>query len=267
MAQTGYMRMVDHMENGLVLGDEFREGNVVPASELESPQILHQPTPRRAPHRLPAGANPTILRHCQQPPPGVSVNVAQRRLIIRADAVAIAISVLLCLLFWPVPVLQAQSLDLKQSHIRFTGKQMGVPAEGTFKRFKAQIVFNPAKPETSQARIDIDLTSVYTDNADAMIELARRSWFDMAQFPTASFVSTAVKSLGKDRLEISGKLSIKGQTRPLKATVSVTRAGSSQGFEGGFTLLRSQFGIGTGLWADPSVVADEVQVRFKLLQK
>ena len=161
----------------------------------------------------------------------------------------------------------AQELDLKHSHIRFVGKQMGSPAGGEFKRFKADIGFDPSKPAASSARIDIDLTSVYTDNADAMIELKRRSWFDMAQFPTASFVSTTVKALDKDHLEISGKLSIKGQTRPTKALVRVTRSGHRYTFKGTFTLLRSQFSIGTGLWADPSVVADEVQVNFQLLQK
>jgi len=35
-------------------------------------------------------------------------------------------------------------------------------------------------------------------------------------------------------------------------------------FDGGFTLLRLQFGIGEGPWSDTETVANEVQVRFKL---
>jgi polyisoprenoid-binding protein YceI len=37
--------------------------------------------------------------------------------------------------------------------------------------------------------------------------------------------------------------------------------------DGAFTLKRLDFGIGSGLWSDTSVVADEVQIKFHLLLK
>ena len=115
--------------------------------------------------------------------------------------------------------------------------------------------------------IDIDLGSVETDNADAIVELKRRSWFDVAQFPQATFVSTGAKAVGKDQLEISGDLTIKGQSRPIKIGVRVSGTGKSRWFQGAFTISRLQFAVGSGVWADTTVVADAVQVNFKLLQK
>ncbi|HEU0282829.1 MAG TPA: YceI family protein, partial [Gallionella sp.] len=67
-----------------------------------------------------------------------------------------------------VPLLRAASLASgaeftvlrpQQSSITFVSKQMGVPVEGSFRKFTARIALDPARPETGTARIDIDLAS------------------------------------------------------------------------------------------------------------
>ena len=49
------------------------------------------------------------------------------------------------------------------------------------------------------------------------------------------------------------------------APVTVKQEGTNTVFEGGFTLLRIAFGIGEGVWSDTDTVANEVQVRFRLV--
>ena len=48
----------------------------------------------------------------------------------------------------------AQTPDAKlvpaQSEIGFVSKQLGVPVEGKFRKFDAQIAFDPKKPETAK---------------------------------------------------------------------------------------------------------------------
>ena len=65
--------------------------------------------------------------------------------------------------------------------------------------------------------------------------------------------------------EAAGKISIKGLSQDVRIPFTVQSAGATSTFEGGFTLLRLQFKVGEGVWADTDTVANEVQVRFKLV--
>ncbi len=47
-----------------------------------------------------------------------------------------------------------------KSSISFGYKQMNVPLDGKFKKFVAQIDFDPAKPEAAQAKFDITIASI-----------------------------------------------------------------------------------------------------------
>lgn len=156
------------------------------------------------------------------------------------------------------------ALDPARSEIRFVSRQMNVPVEGTFRKFSAQLDFDPAKLASSKAQIEVDLGSIDTGSNEADTEVKGKAWFNLTVFPTARFVSTGLKALGGGRFEAAGKLTIKGKTMDVTAPFTVKQEGGATVFDGGFTLLRLQFGIGEGPWSDTETVANEVQVRFKL---
>jgi polyisoprenoid-binding protein YceI len=149
------------------------------------------------------------------------------------------------------------------SEVTFTAKQVGVPMDGRFKRFDAQIALDPKQPQNGKVSIGIELGSVSLEPAtDA--ELLKPEWFNTAKFPKATFVSTAIKATGAGRFDVSGKLSIKGQQRDLTVPVVLAAAGGNTVATGSFALKRLDFKVGDGDWADTSVVANDVQVKFKL---
>ncbi|MDT3672447.1 MAG: YceI family protein [Aromatoleum sp.] len=149
-----------------------------------------------------------------------------------------------------------------KGRIDFVFKQMNVPIEGHFRTFKTDLVFDPAAPEKSSVRLELDLASIDAGSSEANKEVVGKSWFNVKQNPKATFVSTAVKPLGGNRYEVAGTLTIKGKTQTVTAPVTVTQQGNTATFDGGFTLKRLEFAIGDGMWADTSVVANEVDVRF-----
>ncbi len=151
-----------------------------------------------------------------------------------------------------------------QSELSFTSRQMGVPVDGRFKRFDAKLNFDPKKPEAGQVAFTIDLGSVALGAPELEAELAKAPWFDSKRLPQASFQSSAIKPLGANRFEVAGKLTIKGQSRDIVVPISLNQAGGMTGASGGFVLKRLEFKIGDGEWADTSLVANEVQVKFKL---
>ena len=95
-------------------------------------------------------------------------------------------------------------------------------------------------------------------------ELPKADWFNVAKFPQAVFDSTAVKALGGGKYQVDGKLSIKGQVQNVSIPVQLAQSGTTTTATGTLPLKRLQFKIGEGEWGDTSMVADEVQVQFKL---
>lgn len=161
---------------------------------------------------------------------------------------------------------QAASAQLvaAQSEIAFTSKQMGVPVDGRFKTFTAQVGFDPKKPETAKIGFTIDLASVSLGVAETEAEIAKPDWFDTKKFPQATFQSTGVKATGAGRYEVAGRLTIKGASQNVVVPVALAQNGASTTASGAFTIKRLDFRVGDGDWKDTSMVANDVQVRFKL---
>jgi polyisoprenoid-binding protein YceI len=173
---------------------------------------------------------------------------------------------LAALLVLATPCALAQTVLPDGSEIRFVSTQMGVPVEGRFTRWQAQLSFDPRQPQAAQVGFAIDTRSIAFGAADTEAEAAKPLWFDSARHPQALFRSTAVKALGGGRYEVAGVLTIKGRSHPLRVPVSLANGpGAGQGLaSGSFTLARMDYRLGEGEWSDVSVVANEVRVDFKL---
>ncbi len=158
----------------------------------------------------------------------------------------------------------AQTVVPAQSEIAFVSKQMGVPVEGKFKKWTAQIAFDPKKAEAGKVAFTIDTGSAGFGSPETDAEVPKATWFNVAKFPTASFQSAAIKPLGGGKFEVTGKLTIKGAAQDVKVPVALTQAGPNTTAIGSFAIKRLDFKIGEGEWADTSMVANDVQVKFKL---
>lgn len=159
----------------------------------------------------------------------------------------------------------AAGVDYAKSEIVFISKQMNVPVQGRFRKFTAQVVFDEKNLAASKADIEVDLASIDTGSAEADAEVGKKAWFNTSAFPAAKFSSSSVTSPGAGKYEARGKLSIKGIGKDVVAPFTVKRAGDVVTYEGGFVLKRLQFTIGDGPWSDTDTVADDVQVKFRIV--
>jgi polyisoprenoid-binding protein YceI len=151
-----------------------------------------------------------------------------------------------------------------QSEIVFVSKQMGVPVEGKFQKFDAQVSLDPKQPENGKVVLTIDVDSASLGMPETDAELPKAAWFNSKAFPQASFQSSAIKALGGGRFEIKGLLNIKGNAREIVVPVALSQQGGASTATGSFTIKRLDFKIGEGEWTDTSMVANDVQVKFKL---
>ncbi|MCS4295679.1 polyisoprenoid-binding protein YceI [Comamonas sp. BIGb0152] len=162
------------------------------------------------------------------------------------------------------PVLAQQALVPAQSAVNFEAKQMGVPIKGHFQKFDAKIAFDAAKPEASKIHFTVDTGSATMGVKETDAELPKAEWFNAAKFPQATFDSTAVKALGGGKFQVDGTLTIKGNVQKVSLPVTLTQSGTTTTAVGTLPLKRLTYAIGDGDWKDTSMVADEVQVQFKL---
>lgn len=149
------------------------------------------------------------------------------------------------------------------SEIVFVSRQMGAPVEGRFEQFDARVVLGPVHPQDGRVELTIATASATLGLAEIDAELRKPAWFDVARHPRARFESTAIVAAGPGRWNVAGRLTIKGTTRELRVPVTLEHRGSTAVARGSLTIRRTEFGIGSGEWGDTSLVADEVQVRFR----
>jgi polyisoprenoid-binding protein YceI len=156
-------------------------------------------------------------------------------------------------------------IDAAKSKITFTSKLMGSKLSGGFGKFSGKVTFNSDEPEKSKANLIIDLASFNAGGDELKEEAKGKDWFNTKAFPTANFVADSVKVLGPNSLEIHGNLTMKGKTVPVNVAAKYQVQGKQVVFDASLQLMRLDFGLGAGNWADTSAVANEVPVNVHLV--
>lgn len=143
---------------------------------------------------------------------------------------------------------------------------------GHFGSIRGQIQGDPNDLTTGSARLEIDVSSVDTRQPDRDNHLRSADFFDTERFPQMQFVSTAIRSSGKNRYEVVGDLTIRGTTRSV--TVAVESMGTAKdpwggtraGFSAQTSINRKDFGLvwNQVLETGGVMVGDEVKISVEL---
>ena len=159
--------------------------------------------------------------------------------------------------------------DKAHSAVDFSILHMGLSnVRGHFGNIGGMIVLNEADITKSVVNVTIDVTTIDTGVAGRDGDLKSANFFDVAQFPTATFVSTSVAKQGAG-LTVSGNLTLHGVTKPVVLNVDgptgpVTGMDHKphSGFSASTTISRSAFGIAAKYPA--AVVGDDVKLTIDL---
>lgn len=142
------------------------------------------------------------------------------------------------------------AVEPNHTQVAFSVSHMGIsPFTGTFHGGTGTLTVDPAKPNAASVTVTIPTASVITTATKLTEELNSAEWLDTAKFPTATFKSTSVKTMG-DGAEIAGTLTLHGVTKPvtLRARFFGTATNPmskkpSVGFIGRIAIKRSDFGV------------------------
>lgn len=144
----------------------------------------------------------------------------------------------------------------------FRADYSGMPVEGSFKRWDADIVFDPEDLPGSTISVTIDLASVDSADSERDNMLASDSFFDVAAHPRARFRSSRVTHRGGNAYRAAGTLAFHGQSKPVTIDFTLDIKGDEAKAAGATTLSRTAFGVGSGQWASTDDIKDAVAVTF-----
>ncbi|MBI1215589.1 MAG: hypothetical protein GC185_07210 [Alphaproteobacteria bacterium] len=171
------------------------------------------------------------------------------------------------------PAARAWRMVADKSAITFTASQMGDRFTGSVKKFTPAIFFDADDLAHSSVTVDIDAASIDAGEKERNENIKSKSWFDIAEYPAARFETTGFTKTGENAFTAQGRLTIRGVTVPVELPFTLAfskiESGADSGKEqavmdGKLTLDRSKFKLGQGDWADPTIIANEVDVAVHL---
>ena len=147
------------------------------------------------------------------------------------------------------PAADLLTLDAEKSKIDFVGKKSDGSHAGGFKAFKVKSVADFENPTASQLEIEIDTTSLWSDDEKLTNHLKNPDFFDVRKFPKITFKSTGVEpSEEEGKAKITGDLTMLGKTVkvsvPCEAAITDDSVEVNAKFKIDRTLWGMEYGVG-----------------------
>lgn len=160
---------------------------------------------------------------------------------------------------------QTWSVDKAHAKVNFTVTHLMLSeVDGTFKTFDAKLTSSKEDFSDAVFELTIDAKSVNTNQENRDAHLNRADMFDTEKYPTITFKSTGIKSVGPKKFQLTGDLTIKGVTKPVTVDLTLVGTGANRqgkklvGFKASGTINRTAFGVGA---MPAAVVSEEVELR------
>lgn len=159
--------------------------------------------------------------------------------------------------------------DKAHSSVDFSILHMSLSkVRGHFGNIGGTITLNDSDITKSTVNVTIDVSTIDTGVTQRDADLKSPNFFDVAQYPTATFVSTSVAKSG-DGLTVSGNLTLHGVTKPVVLQVEGPTGpvpGMDKkphaGYSATTTVSRTAFGIATKYPA--AMIGDDVKLNIDL---
>jgi polyisoprenoid-binding protein YceI len=140
----------------------------------------------------------------------------------------------------------------------------------TFKRWTADIDFDPADLPHAKADVSIDIASYTSEDPENDKYRVGPNGLDVRRFAQAKFVTKSFRETSSGHYEAVADLSIHGVTKEVKLPFALAINGNSAHMTGELTLSRVDFGVGSGNtwgidWSSERTVSHAVKVTVDLL--
>jgi polyisoprenoid-binding protein YceI len=160
---------------------------------------------------------------------------------------------------------EALVISPENSKVEFVASKVTRSHNGSFKQFSGQIELAPNNIPESRVSIDIDTSSVVTDEADLTAHLKTPDFFDVAKFPKGTFVSTKIEpgTAAGDNYTITGNFDLHGVKKSITFPATIKVAVDSVAVDAEFAINRKDFALVYAGKAD-DLIRDGVVIKLSL---
>lgn len=176
------------------------------------------------------------------------------------------------------PVTKTQSAEVFQVDTAHASAQFKVRhlmvsnVRGELGPVSGELTLDPNDIARSRVAITIDVRGIDTRNADRDTHLKSPDFFDVAQYPSATFDSTRIEGRGGNEYTVTGDLTLHGVTRPVTLEVELSEAVADpwgnvkRGAAATGKINRKDFGLNwnAAMEAGGVVVGEQVDVTIEL---
>ena len=141
-------------------------------------------------------------------------------------------------------------IDPVHSSLIFKIKHMNIANfYGRFNKMEGSFTYDKENAENNKLEIKIDADSVDTANGKRDEHVKSPDFLNAKQYPAIEFKSTSVKKLSDTEFELTGDMTLHGQTKSVTTKLQKTGEATDQkgvhraGGETTFTIKRSDFGM------------------------
>jgi polyisoprenoid-binding protein YceI len=186
------------------------------------------------------------------------------------------LTLFVALFFAAMPVMAqnatAWTVDNSHSSIKFEIRHFFSNVPGAFHEYDADIHFDPNNLDDSKLDVTIQVASVDTENERRDGHLRTDDFFNAEKWPTMTFTSNSIESVGDNQFVAKGELTIKDVTKDFELPFTLLgvmdhprRDGVKiAGFTSEFMLKRNDFGVGTGDYISDAVIGNEVNITLNM---
>lgn len=165
------------------------------------------------------------------------------------------------------------SIDASHSLVEFSVRHLMISSvKGRFSEVEGELVTDPDNLEEGELSVTIQTKSVNTHDEKRDEHLCSDDFFDVEKHPTMTFQGRTMKHVKDDKYELTGDLTIKGNTNPVTLDVTYTGKGNDpwgnerMGFSAEGVISRKDFGL---TWNAPLetggvLVGDEVKISIEV---
>jgi polyisoprenoid-binding protein YceI len=167
----------------------------------------------------------------------------------------------------PQPPAGVYSIDKPHTSVTFRVSHLGFSHyTARFANIDGRLKFDPAHPADMSVEATIAPQSLALNAPPAGFhdQLMGKNFFDAARFPSITFKSSKVQVVGKNTAKVTGNLTLHGVTKPVSLEVTFKPQGGGASLDVSGTVKRLDFGVGTGDYADTSVIGADVKIKAHL---
>jgi polyisoprenoid-binding protein YceI len=148
-----------------------------------------------------------------------------------------------------IPTAGVYEIDSPHTSVEFVGRHLMITkVRGRFNDVRGRITI-AEEPENSHVAVAIGVASLSSGSDDRDAHLKSADFFDIEQYPSIAFSSTAVRPLRDNTWELAGDLTVRGTTRAITLQVDFDGGGISPmgderiGFSAATDIDREDFGL------------------------